>query len=653
MQYILFSFLTLLFIRSFSQSPDVDSLKTVLNTKPEKEQAMIYNQLASELYYYAPDSCIAYADKALTIAEKFDLAEEKYYALIHTGVGYSILNKNQQAVSFHLQALELAAELADKKLLGRVHNELGIDYKYLGRFDKSLDHFLKALSIKEEKSADGKNLYSELSIANTMNNIGVIYDEMGDYDKALDYYYKVLEIRKTENDRKGKAMVLHNIGVVFEEKGKFMEALDYYRQSLVLKKEIGNQRSIARTLGNIGIIFLDLGDFDNALKYHFEALEINMETDDLYGIANMSNSVADIYLEKGEPHKAFPFILDGIKFAKQSNARRILSDSYRFLSMYYKAVNDDSKAYETQLKLMALNDSLFSLELAEQVAEMQARYETEKKEKEIALLTKDNEIQTLKINRQSLQLYFLLVFILLGLMVAFLIFNRYKLKQKHFQSELEKKNLETEQRLLRSQMNPHFIFNSMNSIQSYISGNDSFTAMTYLSKFAQLMRNILENSRKAMIELSEEINTLELYIELESIRFKKKFDFNIKVDPKLTVETIFIPPMLIQPFVENSIKHGLRHKKGTGLLELEFKQNQKLITCIVKDNGIGREKAREINNETNKNHRSLGMQVTYERLQALNKEKNIDTKYEITDLKNNTGEAAGTQVLISLPFEKE
>jgi len=128
----------------------------------------------------------------------------------------------------------------------------------------------------------------------------------------------------------------------------------------------------------------------------------------------------------------------------------------------------------------------------------------------------------------------------------------------------------------------------MNSIQSFISGNDSFTAMTYLSKFAQLMRFILENSRKSFIALSDEINTLELYIELERIRFNKEFNFEISVDPEIPVDAVYIPPMLIQPFVENAIKHGLRDSVSEGLLEIIFTKKSNLITCLVRDNGIGR-----------------------------------------------------------------
>ncbi len=136
-------------------------------------------------------------------------------------------------------------------------------------------------------------------------------------------------------------------------------------------------------------------------------------------------------------------------------------------------------------------------------------------------------------------------------------------------------------------MNPHFIFNSMNSIQSYISGNDSFTAMTYLSKFAQLMRFILENSRKSMVSLEDEISTLTLYMELEKIRFKDKFEFDLKVDPKIIKDSVFVPPMLIQPFVENAIKHGFKNIESKGLLTVDFQLEIGSMKCTITDDGIG------------------------------------------------------------------
>ena len=142
-------------------------------------------------------------------------------------------------------------------------------------------------------------------------------------------------------------------------------------------------------------------------------------------------------------------------------------------------------------------------------------------------------------------------------------------------------------------------------------------------------------------------------MDLECTRFNKKFDFKIEIDPKLSSEEVYIPPMLIQPFVENTIKHGLSKKEGHGLLEIKFRKNHNLLRCIVRDNGIGREKAEALKEESKKAHRSLGMEVTWERLLTLRKRKGFNVNFEIIDLKNANGEAEGTQVNINLSFESE
>jgi LytS/YehU family sensor histidine kinase len=177
--------------------------------------------------------------------------------------------------------------------------------------------------------------------------------------------------------------------------------------------------------------------------------------------------------------------------------------------------------------------------------------------------------------------------------------------------------------------------------------------MTYLSKFARLMRFILENSRKSFISLSEEINTLQLYMELEQIRFKNKFDFNIDTPANLSKDTIYLPPMLLQPIVENAIKHGLRNKEGKGMLQLSFNLLNEMLHCVVKDDGIGRKKAAEIAKEKSIHHVSLGMDVTRERLEGLSRNTHQKAGLEITDLSDDQGQASGTLVNVFIPYEAD
>ncbi|MCD4698331.1 MAG: tetratricopeptide repeat protein [Bacteroidales bacterium] len=644
----------LLFARSLviAGQGEVDSLLQLLSVVEEVEKATIYNQLAIFNTKNSPGLRIEYGTKALDIARAFGQKEEEFHALVNIATGYAYLGNNTKALEYDLIALDIAKEINNDKFLSSVYIALGYDYYYLGNYEKSLGYNLKSLEIKNQMIENGL-LKTDKNLAHSYNNIGATYNLLKQFQKSLEYHLKALEIRKKLSDSTGIARSLHNFGSVYEKQKEYKEALKYYQEALALRKRLGSKREIAETLNNLGNIMKFLNDNEKALGYYNEALHIFTEINDKGRATFATNNIAGIYLKQKKPAKAYPYIIEGIELAIETGQKKTLGEIYINLADYYVLTDDYKNAFKTQEKLLILKDTLFSNNLTEKVSEMQTKYETEKKEKEIELLTKDSEIKELKIKKQSVQLYFLIAFIILITVVVLLIFSKYKFRQKHLRIKLEMKNLETEQRLLRSQMNPHFIFNSMNSIQSYISGNDSFTAMTYLSKFAQLMRNILDNSRKSLIALSDEINTLELYMELESIRFNKKFDCKIEVDPELPVDAIYIPPMLIQPFVENSIKHGLRNKKSKGLLEIEFRQNNKLITCIVKDNGIGREKAMELNKEKNKTHQSLGMQVTRERLDALSKEKGININFEITNLINKDGKASGTQVLINLPFEIE
>lgn len=234
----------------------------------------------------------------------------------------------------------------------------------------------------------------------------------------------------------------------------------------------------------------------------------------------------------------------------------------------------------------------------------------------------------------------------LTLIVVLISVQRVKrLKEKH---DLYNRALENEQKALRSQMNPHFIFNVLNSIRSYMLKKDTRSADTYLSKFAVLIRQILENSQHSFISIHSEMETVELYIQVEKMRFDQAFDFSISIDPEVDPYNTEIPTMILQPYVENAIWHGLLHKDGKGKLEIEITKRNEDIVIILEDDGIGREKSKELRSKTKMGlHKSLGMSITEERLNNLNLLNNTSYHVEIFDLKDKqSGEAVGTRVEI-------
>jgi streptogramin lyase len=239
--------------------------------------------------------------------------------------------------------------------------------------------------------------------------------------------------------------------------------------------------------------------------------------------------------------------------------------------------------------------------------------------------------------------------------VGFLFYRRRMRQIQHRADEetrVNKKLAELELTALRSQMNPHFMFNSLNSIKTYILEADPDTAADYLSQFAHLIRRILQHSREKLIPLEEEIETLQLYINLEQFRFENAFDFKLHVDRDIEIDEVMIPPLLLQPYIENAIWHGLMQKKSDGILALKFIDQGDSIECVIDDNGIGREKAAEMKSLSSQKHKSMGMGITANRVRILNQLESYAISIEVIDKKDENG-ALGTKVIARIPKNLE
>jgi len=251
--------------------------------------------------------------------------------------------------------------------------------------------------------------------------------------------------------------------------------------------------------------------------------------------------------------------------------------------------------------------------------------------------------------------WFDVVVLALFLLLTWLFVN---LRIKHLrrrqaeQEELHKRMAETEHMALQAQMNPHFIFNCLNSIQQYIFDQDIQVANKYLTGFAKLIRSTLQNSSKPFITLADEMDYLSAYLSLEKLRFKEKMDYTIEVDPSLrgNMEDIHIPPMLIQPYVENSMRHGLRHRtEAGGYIRINVRQEGDKLMFIIEDNGIGREQAARFKTREHIEYQSKGMSLTADRIRLINTVNGDSIRVEVFDLKDRQGEAAGTRVVIRFP----
>jgi LytS/YehU family sensor histidine kinase len=310
-----------------------------------------------------------------------------------------------------------------------------------------------------------------------------------------------------------------------------------------------------------------------------------------------------------------------------------------------------------------MKDSLFTESKIKEVNELQARYQTEKKDKQIALLAQEKAIQAQETQRQaSLKKASIGGGILISLLGGLLlyIFRQKLLTQRLIAAkdgEIKEVNFkrqmsELEMKALQAQINPHFLFNCMNSIHCMILEGENENAALYLSKFSKLVRLILENAENATVTLQSELTLLESYIQLEGLRFKGKIAHTITVDKSINPDDTYLPAMVLQPFVENAIWHGLLHKSSTdqpGVIAIRVTEENNRLYCIIEDNGVGREKARELRDQSVLKTKSLGMKITEERLRLLSKEW-IDPLIRITDLKDAFNGALGTRVEINIPI---
>ena len=226
-----------------------------------------------------------------------------------------------------------------------------------------------------------------------------------------------------------------------------------------------------------------------------------------------------------------------------------------------------------------------------------------------------------------------------------------RIENEKKQSELQSKATELEMQALRSQMNPHFIFNCLSSINRFILKNKTEEASDYLTKFSRLIRMVLNNSKQSFISLEDELETLRLYLDMERLRFKNSFDYSFTYKNSVEVGNIFIPPLLLQPFAENAIWHGLMQSEK-GFLNFDFSAEEKFLICTITDNGVGREHAELLKSKSAERQKSMGLKITTERLRLLNNNSDEQTFFTIEDLIDENGNASGTKVHLKV-FYKE
>jgi tetratricopeptide (TPR) repeat protein len=537
----------------------------------------------------------------------------------------------EQAIKLHQAALDIAGN--DTMIIIFSLNDLGVAYRRLDKPRIALDYHLKALELSDRFKGDP--LVAQRSACVALNSIGNINMSLNQPEQALEMFNESLIREKKINNELGIAINLQNIGGAYQNMNQPDVALTYFKNSLQINEKLNSMVGRAICLNSIGEIYLKKNEPIEALKNFNMALVFAEKTKDEYYISQTHANLGKAFLNLNRPDLAQQELEKFNKIAIKINSGLLIKDSYQLLSVYYEKKGNYRLALENYKTSVGCNDSIVNEKNTRYLNELQTIYEAKKKEQQIELLTAENEIK----NQRAIIL--LIVILTILVFTVFIYFSQIK--------RTEQQKTELKLKLFRSQMDPHFIFNALGSIQSFMYQNEQGKAASYLGQFSSLTRSVLKNSNKELITLEEELETLKNYIEIEKMRKRDCFQYALEVDENIETCFVYVPPIFLQPFVENAIQHGFAKKDCTqGLISIKIKQKPKSILINITDNGQGINAS--LKNKKESSHQSMGMKIFRERIRLIERKYKKTVKFEVFDLSEKNTELTGTSVNIDFPL---
>lgn len=588
--------------------------------------------------------------------------DRKSIATIYNNIGviYEYKGNYFEALKNYDPALKIREEIGDKEGISASYNNLGNIYYRLGNQAGAQKNYLASLKICEE--IGNKN-----GVATAYNNIGSVYIFFHNYPSALKYQLASLKIKDEIGDKQGMAMSYNSIGIIYQYQKNYQEAIKSYSKSLQLSQEIGNKAGVAQAFNSMGAILQEEKNYPAALKNYFGSLKISVELDDQEHIGISNQYIGSIYMLMGDFILSRQYLENALKISKSINLKENTLETYLWLSRLDSSMAaftfTPSKnktehwrnAYENYKQYSAIADSLLNESKIEEITRNKLNYEFEKKEiANKAEQDKKDSSAKAELEKQKLWRNSIAGGSAILLLSSIFIFHYYKRNRDSEEKRKEISNSllisETEMKALQAQMNPHFIFNALNSIRNFLANHKSDETDTYIKKFQELMRFVLENSTSQEVPLIDDLSALRSYMEFERLRLEHPFTFEINVDDKIDQENIMIPPLILQPFVENAIWHGLQPKQEPGFIKINISMINDMITCIVEDNGVGRDLNKQVSEPMVIKKKSLGMKITEQRLKIYSSYKNVKAWFQIVDLFNPEQKPTGTRVELYLPL---
>jgi tetratricopeptide (TPR) repeat protein len=637
------SFFTL---STWCQSTKADSLISVLQrTQNDIDKAKLLNSIADTYKSSNPKLMVDYANKALALSKKIKFTTAEGYALLNLGNANIISGDYSKALNFFAEAQHLFENITDKENienkqgLAKAFGSIGIVFSEQSNYGKALQYYLKSVKIYEE-------IKDEEKCAKLYNNIGVVYQSQSSYFKALDYFVKAQKIQEKRNDT-NVGITYTNVGNSYLHQNDLAKAYHYYSKAKAEFDKNNNPRALGEWYNNLGLYHKANHDERKAIESWNSAIQTFSSIDDKFGIADSYLYLSQLYLNQNQLEQAKQNANNSLKLARELKVLEQIVLSEKLLSDIFSKQNNPSQALHHFKLYSQAKDSLTNEKNIRKSVEEELTFDFEKRE---AIQQKEIEKKELLLQEQSkqskMQLFFAALFGLLLFGIGFLIYNRIQLKKN---LTLQKELAEYEQKALHLQMNPHFVFNCLGSISSFIVQNGTDSAIKYLSKFSKLMRLTLEYSKESLIPIDKEIESLQNYLELEQLRFNNKFSFSISKSNSIE-DDMALPPLLLQPFIENAIIHGVIPKKEMGIIAIHFTIEKENLVCTIEDNGIGFQQSKLAKENTVLAHKSMALDITKKRLEMIEATTKKRTDFTIEEIKKGN-EILGTKVTLNLPIQ--
>ena len=686
-------------------------INTLFQLRRQYEEAKDYSSLAyilseiGDVYYQwgVYEKAVDYYGRASdpSYSQYLSAADQRTIALKNADA-HRLLESYAKAKTLYETLYKKWYEVWTEKEKLYIVNQLAYILKKTEQYDEAIVYEKKVLDYE-------LSLKDSTEISNAYNNLGATLKKLNRNADALTYFQKAFDSYPSSASRQNLAIILLNLGISYQTEGNYAKANDYFGKALELNKKQNNPEETARTYNYIASNHLFLKEYNEAIVFA-EAAERIASSKKLLDLMEISYRILwqAHELQKDnesalQSYRQYVAVKDTIMYRnkleeralvnrlreaeKLENRIQTLLSENELQQAELSRVQLESRNKAAEIELIQHHNELNEirtkqvqlqqekeigrLHLVQQTLIRQSRekellslkqsvaLENREKQAKMAALHQQNLIKQLEINQKEISLrnqklvqYLLFLLIIGGAALTFLLFNRYKLSQKAVKEKLLRQNSEIEQRFLRAQMNPHFIFNALNSIQYYITSHDNSSAARYLAKFSKLIRHILESSRHQFIPIQEEVKILNVYLELEQLRNSNKFDYTITVDESLEDDFITIPPMITQPYIENAILHGVTHLTERGEIKIAYAKTGDHIECTISDNGIGRDASSIIRQRAKPGHTSVAMELTRDRLELMKQALKGEYKIEIHDLKDTEGKACGTEVKLWIPFSE-